>query len=284
MIATAIRSLAKGGLQRLPFNILYEMFYQSGRALGVRSYEVAGNAGNFIGPLSDQSVMKQYLRHGSFSPIIVTLFSNFFKSRGGGIFYDLGANIGLVTVPIAQNSQVQCVSFEPDPGNFALLRANVIQNCQHQNVEVVNAAIAQERGRLRFTRSDYNSGDHRLSEDGLLIVDAVRLDDYTPKAMPLAVKIDCQGAEPSIIAGGLKTLAKADLIACEFWPWGIRRMGLSPEPILDFALQNFQFAQVLQHNQPLGTPLCMKDAIPKLQRLIKNGGEFAQADLVLTRD
>jgi len=260
------------------------MFYQSGRALGVKSYEVTGDAGRFIGLLSDQSVIKLYLRYGSFSSVIVKLFEDFFASRGGGTFYDLGANIGLVTVPVAQNSRVRCVSFEPDLDNFALLRANVLRNCGHQNVEVVNAAVAQDHGKLRFTRSEYNSGDHRLSEDGLLVVDAVRLDDYAPEAMPLAVKIDCQGAEPSIIAGGMKTLAKADLIACEFWPWGMRRMGLSPEPILDFATGNFPFARVLQHDEPPGAPLRINDAISKLQKLIDDGGEYAQADLVLTRD
>jgi hypothetical protein len=114
-------------------------------------------------------------------------------------------------------------------------------------------------------------------------VQAVRLDDYTPQAMPLAVKIDCQGAEPSIINGGMKTLGKADLIVCEFWPWGMRRMGLSPEPILDFVSGNFPFAQVLHHDQPAGAPLRPEDAIGMLRKLIEDGGKYAQADLVLTR-
>jgi FkbM family methyltransferase len=278
-----LRSLAREGFNRLPFGLLYEMFYQSGRALGIKSYEVAGDVGNFVGPFGDQSVIKQYLKDRNFSSPIVKLFTDFFET-GGGTFYDLGANIGLITVPVAQNANVRCVCFEPDPGNFALLRANVLRNCGHANVETINAAVAQESGQLRFTENPYNCGDHRLSADGLLVVNAVRLDDYPPEAMPFAVKIDCQGAEPSIFAGGGNTLAKADLIVCEFWPWGMRRMGLSAEPILDFVAGNFPFARVLHHNQSPGAPLCVADAIGKLRELMQDGGEFAQADLVLTRE
>jgi FkbM family methyltransferase len=278
-----LRPLIRRGIERLPFNVLYEVFYQSGRALGIKSYEVAGGAGSFIGPFNDQAVIKQYLRNGHLSPVIVKLFRDFFDARGGGTFYDLGANIGMVTVPIARNARVNCVCFEPDPVNFALLRANIVLNGGYPNIETINAAVAREPGQLRFAQSDYNSGDHRLSEDGSLVVQAVRLDDFTPKALPLAVKIDCQGAEPSIVAGGMQTLAKADLIVCEFWPWGMRRMGLSAEPILEFAGSHFPFAQVLRHDQPPGKPLPVGDAMQVLRALIDNGGEMAQADLVLTR-
>ena len=275
--------MARQGIERLPFNLLYEVFYQSGRALGIRSYEVSGTVGNFIGPFNDQSVIKQYLRAGTWSPVVVKLFRDFFDASGGGTFYDLGANIGMVTVPIAQNANVSCVCFEPDPLNFALLRANILLNGPHPNVETINAAVAAEPGQLRFAQSAYNCGDHRLAEDGALVVQAVRLDDYIPRALPLAVKIDCQGAEPSIIAGGMQTLAKADLIVCEFWPWGMRRMGLSPDPILAFAASHFAFAQVLHHDQPPGRPLPIADAMRTLRTLIDDGGELTQADLVLTR-
>jgi hypothetical protein len=181
MPSWSFRSLARRGIERLPFSLLYEVFYQSGRALGVKSYEVAGDGGTFIGPFNDQSITKQYLRNRTVSPVIVKLFNAFFESRGGGTFYDLGANIGMVSVPVAQNARVSCVCFEPDPGNFALHRANVLLNCAHGNVETINAAVAQERGQLRFERSDYNCGDHHLSAGGSLIVEAVRLDDYTPR-------------------------------------------------------------------------------------------------------
>ena len=282
MPSWSFRSLARRGIERLPFSLLYEVFYQSGRALGVKSYEVAGDGGTFIGPFNDQSITKQYLRNRTVSPVIVKLFNAFFESRGGGTFYDLGANIGMVSVPVAQNARVSCVCFEPDPGNFALLRANVLLNCarkcrNHQRRGRAGAwTIAIRKKRLQLRRSSSVGG--RIPDRGSRAVGRLHA-----QAMPLAVKIDCQGVEPSIINGGMKTLGKADLIVCGFWPWGMRRMGLSPEPILDFVSGDFPFAQVLRHDQPAGAPLRPEDAIGMLRKLIEDGGKYAQADLVLTR-
>ena len=96
-------------------------------------------------------------------------------------------------------------------------------------------AAFSERKKLQFELSPYNLGDHRIKltdADGrdneqkrrTIEVDAVALDDLiTPKSMPIAVKIDAQGAEPFIIAGGAKLLASADLLIMEIWPYGIAR-------------------------------------------------------------
>ena len=123
MIQRATRALIQRWLSRLPFSVLYEVFYQSGRALGVRSYEVAGNAGDFFGPLYDQTITKTYLRSKTWSPNLVGLLKHFFEASAGGTFYDIGANIGLITVPVAANPAVTCVAFEPDPHNYRLLQA-----------------------------------------------------------------------------------------------------------------------------------------------------------------
>lgn len=278
------KGAARRAFARLPFALLYELFYQSGRALGVTGMEVPGPAGTFIGPIEDQSVIKPYLRDGAISPMIVRLFTDFFTARGGGTFYDLGANIGFVTIPVSRVPGVRCVAFEPDPRNWSLLRLNVLANCPGTNVEIVNAAVAGERGELGFARNAYNCGDHHLAAGGELRVPAVPLDDHPPGALPLAVKIDCQGAEPAIIAGGHRTLAQADLVVMEFWPWGMRRMGLSPDTVLDFAANTFPVGQVLHHDQPPGPSQPIAQVVDRLRQIIADGGKLAQADLVLARD
>jgi hypothetical protein len=57
--------------------------------------------------------------------------------------------------------------------------------------------------------------------------------------VPLGVKIDTQGAKPSIFAGGRRTLAKAGLIAFEFWPYGMHRIGGDVSAQLDFLVDTF---------------------------------------------
>jgi hypothetical protein len=55
---------------------------------------------------------------------------------------------------------------------------------------------------------------------------------------PLAVKIDTRGSESFVINGGRKTLAQAELLILEFWPYGVARMGGNVEDIIS-CLQNF---------------------------------------------
>jgi FkbM family methyltransferase len=274
------RAIARAVIARLPRSVLYEMFYQSARALGVRGYQVDGAAGSFFGPLYDQSVIKTYLRTGAWSDNIVGLLQRFFAADGGTL-YDIGANIGLVSVPIARDPRIRVVAFEPDPHNCDLLRANIA--VAGVTVEVVNAAVAAEAGTLRFARSDYNAGDHRLSADGSLSVMAVALDAYSPAPGRFAVKIDTQGAEPLIFRGGATVLAAAGLIVCEFWPWGMRRMNLCPDPVLAFAERHFERGMVLRHDQPVGQPVPIAEVIARLRAVMATAREPDAVDLVLMR-
>jgi len=275
-----IRTLARQIFANLPKSILYEIFYQSARALGVRSYEVSGSVGTFFGPVYDQSIIKTYLKTGIWSENITGLFQNFFKNSGGTM-YDIGANIGLVSIPIAQNPNISVVAFEPDPHNCSLLRANA--STAGVNLNVVNAAVASKSGFLNFTRSEYNCGDHRLSKDGDLSVRAVSLIDYIPNVKPFAVKIDTQGAEPLIFEGGESVLAEAELIVSEFWPWGMRRMSLDPEIILTFAQRYFDVGLVLKHDEPIKPLIPISEVICQLRAVISAGNEYDEVDVILVR-
>ena len=76
------RRVAKFLISKMPFPVLYETFYQSARALGIRSYEITGSTGAFFGPTYDQSVIESYLRTGSWSTNLVGLFQHFFEQAG----------------------------------------------------------------------------------------------------------------------------------------------------------------------------------------------------------
>jgi hypothetical protein len=119
-----MRSLLKVIINSLPFDVKYEMFYQAGRALGVTAYQVQGASGPIFGHLYDQTLIKSYLRDQEWSSDIARMIWTAFEG-GGGTYYDIGANVGTVIIPVAVNRAVRCVGFEPDAGNFALLSANV---------------------------------------------------------------------------------------------------------------------------------------------------------------
>jgi FkbM family methyltransferase len=272
----SVRSL----IAMLPRSVLYEAFYQSARALDVRSYQINGSEGSFFGPVYDQSVSRHYLDTGVWSDNIVSLLRRFFGSSGGTL-YDVGANIGLVSVPIARDPNVRVVAFEPDANNCDLLRANVA--VARVAVEVVDAAVASHEGTQQFARSGHNSGDHRLSAEGKISVRTVRLDDFPPGPGAFAVKIDTQGAEPLIFEGGETVLAQAGLIVAEFWPWGMRRMNLTPEGMLRFAAQHFETGLALHHGEVAGQLVPIETVLDQLKAVVAAGGEHDFVDLVLSR-
>ena len=282
MVGRAIRRTVRFGIRNLPFPVLYEAFYQSARALGIASYEVSGTYGRMFGSLYDQTAIKGYLRSRTWSPYIVSVLKGFFAAAGGGTFYDIGANIGLITIPVAQDARVTCVAFEPDPENFRLLRTNLLCNCAHANVTAINAAVYVETTELRFSRSEYNSGDHHVAADGTMIVKAVTLDSKRPAPGPFAVKIDTQGAEPAVFAGGTKTLRNADLIVAEFWPWGMSRLGLRPEPMISQINDIFTYGQIVEFDKP-GAWLPVSAVTNRLREIVSIGGEHDTVDIVLSK-
>ena len=82
----------------------------------------------------------------------------------------------------------------------------------------------------------------RLEEEKRTTIDVegIPLDEIAGNLdAPLAVKIDTQGAEPHVVAGGKRTLARAGLIVSEFWPYGMSRLSGCAEDLIRFLRDNF---------------------------------------------
>lgn len=162
-------------------------------------------------------------------------------SETGGTYLDIGANIGLTTLPVAQNPLIRCFAFEPEPTNFGNLQENIRRNIRHKNVTLYQLALLDRDGFVPFGLSDDgNLGDHRVvttSHHGRRIIQvaAAPLDRLNlPITGQLAIKIDAQGAEPAIILGGLETFAKANFVVLEFYPYMIEQRGGDPDIIFDY--------------------------------------------------
>jgi FkbM family methyltransferase len=187
------------------------------RWAGIRDISVMGDYGLIQGALDDTAVPATYAQTKTWRPAVAQFFDEFFRGHAGGTFVDIGANIGLTTIPIARNSGISCFSFEPVPDHFRFLRNNVQANCPHRNVQLFELALFDSVGNFDFRRSDRNKGDHHLSPDGsdaapseneapVIRVPTARLDDVLSPyladgAGPLAAKIVAQGAETQIVVG-----------------------------------------------------------------------------------
>ena len=185
-----------------------------------------GNIGLIQASAADAVLIQTYARTQTWATATVDHIRK--ALTNGGIYLDIGANVGLTTIPIARNQAVRCIAFEPEPINFFHLSQNVKRNCEFGNVELVQAAVMEKEGSLSFgLNRDGNPGDHRVvkgrTDRTVIEVRGIPLDQYLSVIGddPLAVKIDTQGAEPFVIAGGMNVLSKTKAAVIEFWPYGM---------------------------------------------------------------
>ncbi|MEE2908620.1 MAG: FkbM family methyltransferase [Planctomycetota bacterium] len=172
----------------------------------------------------------------------------------GMVFVDIGAHVGLYTLPAARAvGPTGCViAFEPHPGNRALLEENVLGNAL-ENVTVVAAAVSDAPGEMPLQVSPFNTGDHRLYRGGhgggAAVPTAVVSLDAWCAAEGIdrvdMVKIDVQGAEARVIAGMEKTMQRSPgmVIILEYTPWMLREADEDPMTLLtDLTSQGFSLS------------------------------------------
>lgn len=228
--------------------------------LGISGVRFRGEEGEFLGSPQDLHAMGLYVRTGRYSPELVSFVAA--QLNGRGTFVDIGANIGLTTVPVARRGS-RCISFEPDPENFRFLSEN--SRSVADRVTLHNLALYDRKGELSFSLSPYNSGDHRVAGKGegiygesrrtIIKVPAARLDDVLDIATlsrPVVVKIDTQGAEPGIFRGGERFLSQADVIIFEFSVYLMRQQGGDETYLIDFVRRHFGRGRAVAPGGELG--------------------------------
>ncbi|MEW5930234.1 MAG: FkbM family methyltransferase [Gemmatimonadota bacterium] len=145
---------------------------------------------------------------GTYEPEQTRLFRE--HVRPGDTVLDIGAHVGYYSLlsSVLAGDGGTVWAFEPNPRNCAFLRRHVEIN-RRGNVRVTEAAVSDAAGRARF---DFGrgSGTGRLSGDGAIEVETVRLDDFVRERgiSPTAVKVDVEGAEVQVLDGARATLAE----------------------------------------------------------------------------
>jgi FkbM family methyltransferase len=116
---------------------------------------------------------------------------------------------------------------------------NVTRNVEGASVEFHPVALFESHSTMTMAISNRNFGDHRLTRSGVsdrrtIQVPTVPLDDFLDRVEgKLAVKVDTQGSEPFVVAGGRGVFARAGLIEMEFCPYLMRQLGGDPGIVID---------------------------------------------------
>lgn len=134
----------------------------------------------------------------------------------GMVAFDLGANVGLVTLLLAdlvgEGGHVYAV--EPSPCNFDILNRNIKQNNYSERVSASQVAISNTNGTSKFfisTASNLHGLlESRHTENAIDVKVQMADDFFKDKPLPNFIKMDIEGAEVEAIEGMLETLKKAN--------------------------------------------------------------------------
>ena len=130
--------------------------------------------------------------------------------RPGMTVWDIGANVGLYSLPSARavGPTGRVYAFEPMPQNARLLRRHLNLN-RLANVQIWEVAVSDCEGFVSMTEGDSPSEFH-VAPQGEWTVKAVTLDDWISRnggSPPDLVKIDVEGSDDAVLRGGARVFA-----------------------------------------------------------------------------
>lgn len=174
---------------------------------------VRARHGLMVANRNDLYVGRSLIDYGEYSEAEWLLLSRL--CRPGDLVVEVGANIGALTVPLARavGPGGRVVALEPQPIIFQTLCANLALNGL-LNVEAHHAAAGRQAGQVTIPAIDYgvenNFGAVPLLDAASGTPVAVRpLNEICRHDQPKLIKIDVEGMEAEVIAGGRELISRS---------------------------------------------------------------------------
>lgn len=121
------------------------------------------------------------------------------------IYLDVGVNLGVFLLRMAERFPIVCIGFEPQAHLCALLRDNIANNSLKGTVNFRNAAVGSEVGTVRFDVNEEDSGIARVSDEetGVPVRLTTLAQEFDLEAWKRVkvVKIDVEGFELEVFKG-----------------------------------------------------------------------------------
>jgi FkbM family methyltransferase len=176
-----------------------------------------------IGPLKGRALPKQSaleqlsMLFGRYEPAVISEVLQL--SETTIVVYDVGANIGYITLALAHSikDHGKVFAFEPLPGNVEIIKKLITINNLEKMVEVLPLALGDKTEKQKFVMwgssamhlLESASNGHDTSCCTSIMVDSATLDSFVFECKnppPHLIKIDVEGAETLVLKGALRTL------------------------------------------------------------------------------
>ena len=164
-------------------------------------------------------------------------------------YFDIGANIGLMSAPLLQTEpSLNVVSVEASPATAACLRASSEASPNRGRWHVVPKALGEKPGRISVHASPVAGGAYdglrdtgRVGGGQTVDIELTTLDalwDSHGRPPVCLVKIDVEGAESQVLRGGLRCLAETrPVVLLEWNPVNLAAYDIRPAALLDIAAE-----------------------------------------------
>jgi FkbM family methyltransferase len=163
--------------------------------------------------------------------------------RDAELFIDVGANLGVFSILVAQTTGARVVAFEPSPSSAKMMKMQIAMNGLADRVYVYEACAGNSVGRVSFKDSVSMDNsvvlDDRDRTSALVDVPMLRIDDVVQPEGSCVMKMDVEGFEKQALEGALGLLANSALRALVVETRGIcSRFGYSTNEIAALILRN----------------------------------------------
>lgn len=216
---------------------------------------INSSQGRFL-TFEHDAISKHLFVHGSWESWLVPLTNKFIQGFDSPIIFDLGANLGAYTVPMASQVEKQkghVYAFEPQKTVYYQLCGNIFLN-RLNNVTALNHAVGQEACLIEIAVPDYHKMDNigafsvmedfRIEQgvDSLMsnekdVVQLVKLDDIILDKKTRFLKIDVEGLEIDVLRGALGFLEHNNFPPFSFEAWKNPWFAEKRRELLTFILQ-----------------------------------------------
>lgn len=240
---------------------------------------------NYLLNTSDLVIGKSiFVNRNSFDSDLFVKAANLLKITKDFTLYDVGANIGTIGLfAVSKGFVKKCVSFEPDPLNFRLLKSNIEINDLSEYVVAYNIALSHKSDQiLSFEKSKNNFGDHKVVSGfnnsnefytrDIINVKSKTLDQYSflSDLSKSIVFVDAQGFETNILFGSKQFLEKSVPFVLSFCPYSLNKFN-NYNDFVDYLI-DFPYKYIIDLNSLDGTFSFGRESFLGLHDKIGTGG------------
>jgi FkbM family methyltransferase len=127
----------------------------------------------------------------------------------GGIFLDVGANVGNHTLFALKFLDAErVIAVEPNPAAFSILKCNLALNDVEHSVELHKVGLSDTAGRVELIWPKYNLGGARMIQEAEGLFETVSGDSIVAGRDISFIKIDAESMEMNVIAGLRATIER----------------------------------------------------------------------------